>query len=299
VHANTFTGSGVFLNPIGVANAASYAPITASVAPGELVTLVGTGLATSEQVTQGGQPFPLTLGGVQVLVNNTPAPIYYISPTQISAILPYEISTATFVSIQVSNNNSKSAAVTLFQTDAMPGVFSTTSNGLGYAIANHAATGQPVTQANPAVAGEYLAVVLTGLGTVTPSITDGAVGPSSPPSTSDVNTQGNLAVYFDDFNSGNFPQANVVFAGLAPTLAGLYQMNVQVPAMVGPGNVYLEVVTDAADVLQIQVPVGGSAATAATAVKAEDRTTPHRPHIRPMNARKRSARDKARTNAIH
>ncbi|MGD1097683.1 MAG: hypothetical protein ABSB35_37565 [Bryobacteraceae bacterium] len=88
----------------------------------------------------------------------------------------------------------------------------------------------------------------------------------------------------------------MVFAGLAPTLAGLYQMNVQVPTGVGPGNVYLEVVTDAADVLQIQVPVGGSAAAAVTA---EDRTATHRPHVRPMNARKRSARDKARTNAIH
>lgn len=295
VHANTFTGPGVFLNPVGVANAASYAPITASVAPGELVTLVGTGLANNTQVTQGGLPFPPMLGGVQVLVNNTPAPIYYISSTQISAILPYEISNSSLASIQVSNNGTKSGTVTLFTSDAMPGVFSTTSNGLGFAIANHAATGQPVTPTNPAVAGEYLAVVLTGLGTVTPSITDGAVGPSSPPSLADVNTQGNLDVFFDDFNAGNFPQATVAYAGLAPTLAGLYQMNVQVPTGVGPGDVYLELLTDMADVLQIQIPVGGSSGSAVTA---QDRTGPRRPRGRAMAPRMRSPKKSSRTNAI-
>ena len=278
-------------------NAASYAPITASVAPGELVTLFGTGLANSTQVTQGGLPFPPMLGGVQVLVNNTPAPIYYISPTQISAILPYEISTAAIASIQVSNGGSKSSPVTLFSTDAMPGIFSTTSNGLGYAIANHASTGLPVTQANPAVAGEYLAVVLTGLGTVTPSITDGAVGPSNPPSTADVNTLDNLDVFFDDLTAGNYPQATIGYAGLAPTLAGLYQMNVQVPSGLGPGDdVYLDLLTDMAEDVQIQIPVGGSSGSAVTA---QDRTGVHRRRGRAMAPRARSAKKNSpRTKAV-
>ena len=284
VHANTFTGSGVFLNPIGVTNSASFAPITASLAPGELVTLFGTGLSSSTLTTQGGIPFPTTLGGVQVLVNGTPAPIYYVSPTQISAILPYSLSTATLASIQVKNNGVTSNAVTQFTTDAIPGIFSQTANGLGYAAAVHAATGKLVTQANPAVAGEYLALFLTGLGTITPAITDGAIGPTNPLSYADQFNSNNMGVFFDDYNNNAFPQGNVTYAGLAPGLAGLYQINVQVPTGVGPGDVYLEVFTDYADVNQIQVPVG-SGTSAAARVPAG----PVRMHRRPMATRKRTA----------
>jgi uncharacterized protein (TIGR03437 family) len=295
VHANTFTGSGVFLNPIGVTNSASFAPITASLAPGELVTLYGTGLSSGTATTQGGQAFPTILNGVQVLVNGTPAPIYYVSSTQISAILPYALSSATLASIQVVNNNVKSGTVTQFVTDSLPGVFSQTQNGIGYAAAVHAATGKLVTQSNPAVAGEYLAVFLTGLGTVTPTINDGALGPTNPLSYSDLYNQGTdyFGVYFDDYNNDAFQPGNVNYAGLAPGLAGLYQINVQVPTGVGPGDVYLEIYTDAADVNQIQVPVGSG-----TSAAARVRTGPVRTHRGPMAARKRSLKNSARNTAI-
>ena len=52
----------------GVINAASYAPFTTGLAPGELVSIYGANLAGSTVVTQGGNPFPTTLGGVQVLM---------------------------------------------------------------------------------------------------------------------------------------------------------------------------------------------------------------------------------------
>jgi uncharacterized protein (TIGR03437 family) len=292
VHANSFSGTGVFLNPIGVTNAASYAPITASLTPGELVTLVGTGLANSTPpATQGGQAFPTILGGVQVMVNTIPAPIYYVSPTQISAILPYEISTAVVASIQVINNGKPSNTVNLFTNDALPGVFSQTANGLGLAAAIHAATGQLVTVNNPAVANEYLSVFLTGLGTVTPALVDGALGPSPTFSYADQYNDQYLYVSFDDFNNLVYEQATASFAGLAPGLAGLYQLNVQVPTGVGPGNVYLEVDTDYAVYVQIQVPVGGS-------VSALERASAHAMHGRPMRARMRGPKTKARTQAI-
>ena len=62
---------------------------------------------------------------------------------------------------------------------------------------------------------------------------------SSPLSYSDeYNAWGHL-VYLDD-GSGNFPQANVVFAGLAPGFAGLYQVNFTLPASgVANGDVYI------------------------------------------------------------
>jgi uncharacterized protein (TIGR03437 family) len=287
VHANTFTGSGVFLNPIGVTDAASYAPITASLTPGELVTLVGSGLSSTTQAMEGGQNFPTTLGGVQVLVNGQPAPIYYVSPTQISAILPYELATsgAEIASIQVSNNKVTSNAVTQYTSDALPGIFSQTANGIGYAAALHAATYELVTPTNPAVAGEYLAIYLTGLGTVTPPITDGQIGPTSPLSYADQFSSPYFGLYFDDYNNDAFEPGTITYAGLAPGLAGLYQITVQVPTGVGPGDVYLEVYTDFSDVNQIQVPIGGSSSLA----RAESALGPVRLHHGPMAPRKRTS----------
>ena len=49
VQAPAQAGTGVFLNPLGVVNAASSAPAGNPISPGEFVTLYGTGLAKSDQ----------------------------------------------------------------------------------------------------------------------------------------------------------------------------------------------------------------------------------------------------------
>ena len=79
---------------------------------------------------------------------------------------------------------------------------------------------------------------------------------------SDLYNTGNLAIHFNDYGpdgtTGN--AVTIQFAGLAPGLAGLYQLNVQVPTSgLAPGDdVYVEIVTDAADVNQIQIPYQSS-----------------------------------------
>ncbi len=291
MHAPAFSGSGVYLNPIGIVNAASYQPITASLAPGELITLFGANLSSVTMFMQGGQAFPATLGGVSVSIDGLPCPIYYVSPTQLSVIVPYAVASnqTGLANIQVTNNQVPSNVVQMYLTDAAPGAFSLgiptlltqsgepSVDGIGYAAALHAATYQVITPTNPAQPGEYISVYLTGLGTVTPTITDGALGPSSPPlSVADLNGAGILSVYFNDYTSGSIGNTGTIqFAGLAPGLAGLYQINVQVPTsgLVAGDNVYVQFFTDAADVNQIQIPYGtssgaGSAAAATSLVKA-------------------------------
>jgi uncharacterized protein (TIGR03437 family) len=264
LHAASFSGPGVYLNPIGVANAASYQPITASLAPGELITLVGTGLSTSTMTTQGGQAFATSLGGVSVSIDGIPCPIYYVSPGQLSVIVPYAVASnqTGLANIQVTNNGVASNIVQTYLTDAAPGAFSQQANGIGYAAAVHAATGALITLSSPADPGEYISLFLTGLGVVNPTVTDGTVGPINPLSVADLYDAGFLSVYFNDYgpngSAGN--PGTIEFAGLAPGLAGLYQINVQVPTsgLASGDNVYVEFSTDAADVNQIQIPYGSA-----------------------------------------
>jgi uncharacterized protein (TIGR03437 family) len=286
MHAAAFTPplstAAVYLNPIGVVNAASYQPITASLAPGELITLYGNGLSPVTMTTIGGKAFPTTLGGVTVSIDSTPCPIYYVSPTQLAVIVPYEIASnqTGLANIQVTNNGTPSNVVQMYFQDSAPGVFSQTTNGIGLASALHAATGTLVNGSSPAQPGEYISLYLTGLGTVTPSITDGALGPSTTLSVADVYPN-NLAVYFNDYNNGSTGVTGTIqFAGLAPGLAGLYQINVQVPkTALGAGDsVYVEIVTDYADINQIQIPYGSSAG--GSSVRAARPFGKQRAHVR-------------------
>ena len=270
LHAPNFSGPGVYLNPIGVVNAASYAPVTASLAPGELITLYGTGLSSGNASMQGGQTFPTKLNGVSVSINNLPCPIYYVTPTQISAIVPYEVASnkTGLANIQVTNNGVVSNIVQMYLTDAEPGAFSVNQNGIGYAAALHASSGALITESNPAQAGEYISLFLTGLGPVTPGIADGGLGPTKPLSTVDLNGAGNLAIFFNDYDAQSIGNMGTIqFAGLAPGLAGLYQVNVQVPSSgLSDGDlIYVEFETDAADVNQIQIPYGSSSQARRTA----------------------------------
>ncbi len=235
--AQQFSGTGVFLNPDGIENSASFAPITNSVAPGEYVILFGSGLATSAQATT--LPLPATLGGSRATVDSTSAPLLGTAPTLLNVLLPNETPTYSFATFQVTGNSSPSNQVTVYTASTAPGVFTSTANGVGPADVFHS-NYTYVTQSSPAVAGEPLFFYATGLGATTPVVPDGAAAPSSP-SAAMVNDP-NLFVDIYD-SSGNFNSVQIDFAGLTPTLAGVYQVNFTVPSGVASGIGYLEVST--------------------------------------------------------
>ena len=234
---------GPVIIPSKVFNAANYAPITNSVAPGEFLTLFGSSLSST--TLSASVPLPTTLGGVQVTVNGRPAPLSFVSPTQVNLQVPFATSES-YATLQVSNNGAVSNSVTLYTSLTAPGVFTLTNNdgtfppGVGPAAALHADYSL-VTAEHPAKAGETLQLYVTGLGAVTPPVADGAAAPSSPLSM--VNE-----IILVDILDQNFvdQQAEVSFAGLAPGFAGLYQINFTVPTGVAPGVAYLNVSTDEA-----------------------------------------------------
>src|SRR5262249_50764327 len=67
---------------------------SAGLAPGEWVTITGTGLSggLARVWNLGGtRLLPTSLGGVSVTFNGAPAALYYVSPTQINALAPATI----------------------------------------------------------------------------------------------------------------------------------------------------------------------------------------------------------------
>src|SRR5580658_1377392 len=67
----------------GIVNGASW---SSPVAPGEIVSIFGADLAAAEQSASA--PLPLNLGGTSVTINGIPAPLAFVSPTQINAYAP-------------------------------------------------------------------------------------------------------------------------------------------------------------------------------------------------------------------
>jgi uncharacterized protein (TIGR03437 family) len=275
VAAPSFSGSGVYLNPTGVVNAASYAPFTTGVAPGELLVLTGSGLAPNTSIGSGDiattAQWPTKLNGVQVIIDGIPAPLYYVSATQIAAIVPFEASLYAIATIQVNNNGALSKTLTEFVSPGVAGIFTNPADGIGYAAAEHL-SGALVTEANPAQPGEYISVFLTGLGSVFPPNLDGAPGSS----TTLNNTVNTITANIDGLTSGTQTAASVVYAGLAPGYAGLYQVNIQIPTGVAAGDNFLEIdVTNASGVTvstaeEALIPIGSGTATSSAVPRKED-----------------------------
>ncbi len=234
VLAQSGNAPGPFLQPLGIFNAASYAPPGLPVSPGGFVAMFGSGLA--QGLAQASTlPFPILLGNVQVTVNGLNAPLSAVSPTQINAVVPYGVTgpTATFVAINTTAASPMSNAVTVPLAPTAPGVFSLSANGLGEGAIRHADSSL-VNQASPAAPGEIVEVYLTGLGAVNPPVPVGMAAPGAPYAL----VTAPVTVFV-----GGVQVTNIQFQGLSPGAASLYQLNIQIPSNVGPGAQPLEVQT--------------------------------------------------------
>ena len=76
--------------PAAASNAASFAASTA-LSPGALVSLFGTNLAR-QTVLASSLPLPKQMGGATVKINGIEASLHFVSPFQINAQVPFEVS---------------------------------------------------------------------------------------------------------------------------------------------------------------------------------------------------------------
>jgi uncharacterized protein (TIGR03437 family) len=267
LHGVSYTAptTGVFLNPLGIVNTASFAPPTNPVAPQEMVTLFGSNLS-SGTVQASTFPLPTTLSNTRVLVNGVAAPLLAVSPTSITALVPSAINPnfTAYAAFEVQNNGTPSNLVYMYTNYTAPGVFSLAENGLGLAAAENADY-RAIGASNPAAPGDIPLLFLTGLGSVMPTLADGV--PSSPTGVPlnwlDLYNDSALDVYFDGYRSPNIP-----FAGVAPGYAaGLYQINARIPCNVARGNDFVDILTPDAEAEQVTLAVAGTCPTAVLQVR--------------------------------
>jgi uncharacterized protein (TIGR03437 family) len=117
----------------------------AKIAPGTIVSILaadGTTLTDQNASADPNQNAPTTLGGVQVYVNGIPSPVLMVSPTQINAQLPWEISDSTSVNAYVravlsDGTVSVTSPVAVSIVPANPGVYSQPGTDPSLAQAYH------------------------------------------------------------------------------------------------------------------------------------------------------------------
>jgi uncharacterized protein (TIGR03437 family) len=219
-----------------VVNAASFAA-QAPLAPGSLISLFGSSLAQT-QGSAPALPLPITLGGSAILLAGQSAPLLYASNGQVNALVPYGINVNTAQQLVVSVGSSISVPQSVTLAAAAPGVFTKDGSGSGQGIIVGVDANQVQTLADtnsPVSPGEAVIIYCTGLGEVDPAVPTGAAAPLSPLS----HTVNPVSVTI-----GGVP-AQVLFAGLTPGFAGLYQVNALVPAGVTPGSQVSIVITAA------------------------------------------------------
>jgi uncharacterized protein (TIGR03437 family) len=224
----------VLTAPATVLSAASG---TAPVAPGSIVSIYGSSLATigtSATII----PLPTNLGGTSVTITDSSGataalPLFYAGPTQINAEIPQTASTGTATLTITTPSGTQTASVMLAA--VAPGLFAANQNGKGVSAAqlvtNQSNGQQTVVDIfnAPCAAGSCVGIPLDVSSGNTALVLFGT-GIQNRASLSDVTVT---------VGSQTLPAA---YAGPAPGFTGLDQVNVLLPAsLAGSGTVNITV----------------------------------------------------------
>lgn len=209
-----------------VVNAASF-DANQPIAPGSYISIFGTNLADTT-ATNKLLTLPMALNYITVSFDvpsaniSVPGRLVFVSPGQVNVQVPWELKGQTSALMKVTIDYTPGNVVTLKLSDYSPAFFEA---GSGVAAALDASY-KVVNASNPAKRGAVVQLYANGLGPVTNTPDSGAPAPSGPFATT--TTTPTVTI-------GGQP-AQVLFSGLAPGFAGLYQLNVTVPANIGAGN---------------------------------------------------------------
>jgi uncharacterized protein (TIGR03437 family) len=205
-------------------NAASFAQGDVC-SPGSWVSAFGKSLVVGDPRSADTVPLGTVLGGSQVKVNTTGAPLLYVSGSLINFQCPLlEPGTAIQVKVEVDGGGSTTAISGTMQA-ATPGLFTLNSSGSGQGavlIANTNLLAMPNTDGIPSRPGvktvDYLSIFANGFGATQETVPAGTPAPLDHL----VLMTNKVRVFLGGV------RIDPAFAGLAPGAIGLYQINVPI-----------------------------------------------------------------------
>lgn len=208
-----------------IVNAASNQ--TDSYAPNTFITIYGKNLAwtkrslSAEDIASGDLPTALPGTGVRVWIGNAPAHVYYVSPEQINVLIPTDLIPGTApLRVQLDSSYGPNIPITIAK--AAPALFQMDRDT---AILSRG-DGSVATLDAPARGGEFVALYATGLGETVPNPGYGEIPSKAAPLRK-------LAEFEILLDGVPLDRQMVLYAGVAPGFAGLYQINLQLPDTVG------------------------------------------------------------------
>ena len=220
----------------GVVNAAGFAAAPENfVAPGSIVAIFGDDLALRTRASsladvQNGL-MPVELGGVWILFAGRRIPLYYVSPTQINAQIPYELATGPGPwPLTVAREGLTAPVAEVKLVRAAPGLFPVALHADFRVVGRGEIEGSA-----PLAPGGAVLLFGTGFGPLAP-----------PPRTGELSGRASRIVLpIDVWLAGErlHPSA-VLYAGQAPGFAGLYQLNVVLPNRAFPEDPEVQVEID-------------------------------------------------------
>jgi uncharacterized protein (TIGR03437 family) len=216
-----------------ITNAGSFQP--GPIAPGEIVSIFGSNIGPAAPTSGTGfQPtakgtVPTTLAGATVSFNNVDAPLLFVGPNQINAIVPYEVASSSSVDVTVQSNGATSASFNAQTVPTSPAIFALSMTGSGQgAILNQDNTVNGAS--NPAAKGSIIQIFGTGEGQLVPGVTTGCFTGSMLPLPEPVAMPITVIV-------GGQPATPITYAGEAPgEVCGVVQINATVPTNIGSGD---------------------------------------------------------------
>ena len=182
------------------------------VAPGSIAQVTGVGLASSAMEAED-SPLPAVLNQTGVLIGASAAPLFAVSPDRLKIQIPADLDPNRQHTIVVSVNGAYTVPDVISVAPAAPAIL-TDSDGLA---------------ASPAHAGDVITIFLEGMGATNPPFASGtAAGP-------------NAAVELQPAVTIGGETAAVSHAGLVPDMIGIYEITLQIPRDLAPGDLTLVV----------------------------------------------------------
>jgi uncharacterized protein (TIGR03437 family) len=211
-------------------------------APGTLIEIYGLNLSRSTAVAAlENNRLPETLNDVSVVLGGTRLPLYAVSPDVLNAQVRMETAVDQTLPLVVRVGTTLSAPVRVPILAAQPGLLAFADSK----VIAHDQNFALLSATNPAKRGQYIILYLVGMGVASPAVESGLVSPEAPLAT--VPTPPVVTL------GGR--QIQVLFAGLTPSVVGLYQINVLIPADIPPGDLPLVVRQGVNESNEVIVPV--------------------------------------------